>query len=95
MAHVEVLNRQITSCCTSSLLECSPAMKEFVGKNEGRDMPVSDERMEMTLVKFLHSGGPDVIHFSDLKVPDIQGTELVSAIQVKVETYWHVSLGLL
>ncbi len=56
-----------------------------MGSNEGTDMPVSDEWMEMTLVKSLHSGGPDVIHFSDSTVPDIQGASLVSAIRVKAE----------
>jgi hypothetical protein len=47
-------------------------------------MPVSNEWMEMTLVKSLHIGDPDVIHFSDLTVPDIfQSASLKSAIRIK------------
>jgi hypothetical protein len=40
--------------------------------------------MQMTLVKSLHSGDPEVIQkHKDLQAPDIQGASLASAIQVK------------
>jgi hypothetical protein len=50
---VEVPNSNSRSCSNSSLLECPPA--------PSREMLVSGWRMEMTLVKSLHSGDPDMI----------------------------------
>ncbi len=40
--------------------------------------------MGMTLVKFLHSGDPDVIQTeqADSQVSDIEGASLVSAIRI-------------
>ncbi len=34
------------SCCNSSLLDCSPAVKEVEGSNHGRDISVSSALVE-------------------------------------------------